>query len=164
MPRPIPTILTLDASSTATGAALWSGGKLIATETFAFKGDYSRLSKQGDAFQVFLQKHVAYLDRLEVWIEEPFYSPGKSNVLPIFMTHGILLYVFNKLATNYCWNYVSVNTWRKLLIEGRVASAEAKKIVMGLMAAKFKINVTNDNIGDALGILNWRLAGGFANG
>jgi hypothetical protein len=154
-------ILAIDASSTATGLAMWYGGKLVATHVIKVKGDYRRLVTMGLEFQHFLSANPV-ADGVEVWIEEPFYSPGKSNDLPIKMAHGILMFecAIMARASRFSWNFVSVSTWRKKFISKRVDSAAAKKIVMGQVSQQFGLEVTDDNIGDALGILSWRLSGG----
>lgn len=154
-------ILAIDASSTATGLALWNKGKLVATRVIKVDGDFRRLVTMGDRFADFLREHNLWERGMEVWIEEPFYAPGRSNDLPIKMIHGILMYIAAEKtpASRFLWNYVSVSTWRKQFISKRVKSKEAKQIVMAAVSKQFDIEVIDDNVGDAMGILSWRLGG-----
>lgn len=152
-------ILALDISSKGTGVALLYRGKL-STRNIVVDGDYSRVVKMGDMFLEFLQdaidvKHYPEDRWWDVWVEQPFYSKGGSHDLPIKMTHGVMLYTFHLVGIKYTWNYVNVNTWRAPFKLNGVK--DKKGPVMAAMSKRFGISVADDNTGDALGILDWRM-------
>lgn len=159
MAKFIAPILTLDISSSATGAALYYRGRVIAVECFKVKGDYARLIEMGKQFRSFLVDHLPPNRPLEVWVETPFYCANKSHDLPIKMAHGVLLFVCGERVKNYSWNYVAVATWRKEFKIHKLPPKQKKEVVRYAMAHKFgcELSQIDDNIGDALGILNWRL-------
>jgi hypothetical protein len=152
-------ILALDISSTCTGAAAYYRGKLIIRD-FPVKGDYSRILKMGDMFASFLDElscEHQFPDKpmWDIWAEEPFYVRKGSFDLPIKMAHGVLMYAAHEYGLKFAWNYVSVNTWRA---EYKLHKEKDKKTpVMEAMSRRFNIVVPNGDIGDALGILNWRM-------
>jgi hypothetical protein len=152
-------ILTLDISSTCTGVAAYYRGRLVARD-FPVKGDLSRLFDLGREMTEFLAELISrhgfpksiYWD---IWAEQPFYSRGGSHDLPIKMAHGILMYVAHVSGLKFSWNYVNVNTWRA---EYKLNGKKDKKTpVMEAMSRRFGVVVPNGDIGDALGILNWRM-------
>ncbi len=152
-------ILTLDISSSCTGMAALYRGKLRA-HSIAVEGDMARLFDMGYAFKKFIydlvQKHNFPADAYwDIWAEQPFYSRGGSHDLPIKMAHGILMFIAHDADLKFAWNYVNVNTWRA---EYQLNGEKDKKTpVMKAMSEKFGIAVPNGDIGDALGILNWRM-------
>lgn len=152
-------ILTLDISSTSTGVALQFRDKLV-TASLTVKGDYSRILTMGDCFMDFIWNAPAETQNRawEVWVEQPFYSPKGSTDTPIKMAHGVLLYVMHRIKPDkFVWNYVHVSTWRASLNPPKgVKGKDLKTFVMDTTSKRFNIDVKNDDIGDALGILMWR--------
>lgn len=151
-------LITIDASSTAVGIAVKRAGKPLAVTCLTGKGDYSRMVDIGQQFKTVLEA-LKLTAPVEVWIEQPFYSPKRSSDLSIKMMHGILLYVAAQVIPldKLYWNYVSVNTWRKHIVPSKTKSDDAKKLVMSYTSKVFNLTVDDDNIGDALGIMDWRL-------
>ena len=166
-------ILTLDISSTNVGYALYNldAKKLLESGVWYSKlKDYARMLAIKDAFGEFVDFGIPgdYPEcvehrHIEVLVEQPFYIPGKSNDLPIKMMHGMLLSCMHSCSRvcrppySYSWNYVNVSTWRSKILKGRPKSEEAKKAVKRAMQRYWKVAVKDDNQGDALGILYWRL-------
>lgn len=160
-------ILTLDISSTAIGYAFWLKKGLIKSGVIQpiRKGqDYSRLIEMGrnlNTLICFCTKIIlgnSQSEFLDVWVEEPFFIPGKSRDTPIKMMHGIVLWLLWALyQENFSLNYVGISTWRKGLLPSKCSKEEKKTIVMKKMGEKFGVTIKDDNHADALGILKWRL-------
>ena len=161
--RPGLPVMTLDPSSTAVGAALYHQGILLDKAVFRAKGnDYGRLLDIARQFHAWVVKwQQLWADGVEVWVEEPFYSPKRSHDTPIKMVHGMLLYAASSIIPRPVlqWNYVGLNTWRSKIVSGKPDKSKVKQQVMDFTSKYFHTEVTDDNIGDALGILYWRLRG-----
>lgn len=167
------TVVALDISSTDTGVCLGCGDKVVTfghVEKNVVTGDYLDLLKFGDDIVSRIKGSFEYesCSGMAVFVEQPFYVPGKSTPAPVFMTHGIILnklYDFSQAYFKDCfyWNEVSVSTWRNWLFRRHNfkpksrKSKEQKEYTKALLAKHYKIQHDNNNALDAAGIMLWAL-------
>ena len=168
--RPL-NILCLDIASYKTGVALWKD-KLVYSGELVADGDYTRLLKMKGALENIIYAHWGGGDAgntfVEVLVEAPFYSPGKSYDTSIKMAHGVFLCACHDFLTDrFSWDDVNVSTWRSFIFrhfnipKEETETKEGKKaVVERLMAEHFKTSISGNNAADAAGMLFWRLYGG----
>jgi len=162
--RRIDDYLCLDISSTATGAVYKAARMAPVWELFACKDKdpLARIHNMTDMIKYWVKRvrsyNVQYTERLHVLVETPFYSPGKSHDLPIKMAHGAIFYALSDFLPVISWNYVHVSTWRSKILPKKVkmTKEEKKAWVLQKMAEHYNMEITDDNVGDAFGILHWK--------
>lgn len=157
-------IIALDISSVAVGVAAYYKKQVIPV-CFTAEGDYLRIIKIAEMVEKFcydVRRIFEYSGSWDVWVEQPFYSSRGGYDTPIKMAHGaVMLAMWKVFHARMSWNAVGVSTWRSPLLPKKppkkLTKDDKKIIVMKAMAKRFNIKVKDDNIGDALGILDWRL-------
>ena len=162
-------IVALDLSPKDTGVALiTANGNLrqLSIKPSKEYTDYRKLLDSAQQIQNAVLRELARftVQELEVFVEQPFFIPGKSHPGPMYMLHGQTLQKLSELvdAANFYWNEVSVSTWRSWLLKRMSVVADSRKTddqKAATFAALAKLGITvidhNDNCADSVGLLLW---------
>ena len=162
--------VALDISSKAVGICLHCSGGRTAHDVVdlkKFKGEmWERLCElSSEVVSVIhsLSKELkaSITGPIDVYVEQPFYSPNGSHAKSIIMAHGSILmalkFMYGRRLTGF--DVVHVSTWRSWFIgkERNKKGTDKKQMVKDTIKERFGKEILSDDESDAVGLMCWVL-------